>query len=305
MPSRLGLPQVVERLRNGNGVEREAAANELSAMSRLGLSTGEALRALQSAAGEFPPRTDGKDTGAQLVRAAARMPRRVYLPVIEEHFAHYSERAKVEALRLLLCIGDRKAADLYMSLVRRHSPRGEIPCLASEALLDNPRQLERLFPGLLELIEQPCLAAEVCELTIALCEEGQLEPESLRQQAGTVLRAYRTRRERLLRTERLDPSDLGRQAELLAMRDEALLMLELLGYLATPEAEAELQSALFYRDARLKSVAIGALLRLGKHVDPSHLSGVAEDPEARSFLAGRLRQLGKSALLKEAGERHL
>ncbi|MGI5862292.1 MAG: hypothetical protein ACOX6T_09570 [Myxococcales bacterium] len=299
MPASHQLSQLVDRLKRGTGQERQQAAEELAAMSRLGLSTSDALRALQSAAGELAPSADGKDTAAQLVRAAARMPRRVYIPVIEEHFARYSEPAKVEALRLLLHIGDQKAANTYMALVRRFA-RGALPSLASDALLDKPEHLERYFPELLACVEEPALAAEVCELTVALCEEGRLEPSRLRPLAPIVVRAYALRRERLLRAERAEVRDRLRQAELDKLRGEAALFLELFGHLATPEAEAELHSALGYRDPKLRAVAVGALLRLNRHVDPTHLRGVAEDPETRTWLTGRLQQIGKLALLPEA-----
>lgn len=299
MAARHELSQLVDRLKRGTGLEREQAAEELAVMSRLGLSTSDALRALQSAAAELAPRADGKDTGAQLVRAAARMPRRVYIPVIEEHFARYSKAAKVEALRLLLHIGDQKAANTYMALVRRFA--GErLPSLAADALLDKPEHLERYFPALLACVEEPWLAAEVCELAVALCENGLLESSSLRPLAPAVVRAYAWRRERLLRAERGEARDPLRQAELHGLRGEVLLFLELFGFLATPEAEAELHSALGYRDPRLRAVAVGALLRLNRHVDPTHLRGVAEDPETRTWLTGRLRQIGKLSLLSEA-----
>ncbi|MGC4122132.1 MAG: hypothetical protein QM765_47650 [Myxococcales bacterium] len=88
--------------------------------SRLGLNTVESLRALQAAAETWPPGPDGRETACDLLWAAARTPRRVYVPVVEDSFARYGPKARVDALRLLLRIGDRRSAEAWLALASRH-----------------------------------------------------------------------------------------------------------------------------------------------------------------------------------------
>jgi hypothetical protein len=272
MASGVGLREIIERLAAESAAVRDCAALQLRAMSRLGLGSSDALAALQAAAGQFPAAVDGLPVAVLLIRAAARVPRKLFVPVVEEHFARYSGRARVEALRLLAHLGDRKAADTYMALVRRHAPQGALPGLAADAVLDKPVNLDRYFPELLAFVAQPQLAAEICRLALALCDEELLDPRSLCPRVEALLAAYRERRERLLVAELEVRSAAAPGADLSALSGEAALMLELLGRIATPEAELELQLALDCIDFRLRSAAARALVRLGRHVEPSLLA---------------------------------
>jgi len=297
----LPLPQVIAQLKSPNASEREATARDFAAMSRLGLNTCEALHALQAAASDFPLRDGGKDSGAELIRAASRTPQRVYVPIVADNFARFSARGKVEALRLLLSIGDRKAAQAYMALVRAHGFGGELRSLASEVLRDEPRHLDVYFPELLAFAAEPMLAAEVCDLAVGLCDEGLLDGERLGTRVDVVLGAVTERLDRLERLDAREPDD-ERVAEALAVYGEAVPMLELLGHLRRLEAEPVLQRALACREPRLKAAAIAALIRFGRPIDPTEVAVTACDPDARRWLVRRLRAAGCLSLLERAGQ---
>lgn len=82
-------------------------------------------------------------------------------------------------------------------------------------------------------------------------------------------------------------------------RNDAALLLDLLGHFPGGRVEKQLQEALEYQDPRLKHFAIISLLRHGKPVDKKHVEDVARHAEMRNWLYSALEKLGKTALFPE------
>ena len=84
MTARISFNAVIEGLKSVDAAARASAMAELSSVGRFGLNTVEALRALQAASEAWPRQAEGPDIASELICAAGRTPRRVYVPVIEE-----------------------------------------------------------------------------------------------------------------------------------------------------------------------------------------------------------------------------
>ncbi len=282
MSGRPDFNDLLGRLRSNDPGVRSAAGAELLSHGRLGLNTVEALRALQAASEPFPARADERDTQADLLWAASRTPRRVYVSVIEEAFARYGDRARVEALRLLLKIGDPRAATAFLDLATRHG-KG-LTGLGTDALIDDPRQLNVLYPRLLALVAFPQLAAEVGDATSALCSDGLLDPEVLSPQAAGVLEAMRARRKAM------HTAGGERDPEYKAARCIVTALLDLLGWVPGVDVEAALREALADPDPRVKAYAVVSLKRRGACVAPDEMAEVVADLELNEWMQARLAE---------------
>ena len=84
------------------------------------------------------------------------------------------------------------------------------------------------------------------------------------------------------------------------VREDAALLLDLMGYVPAPEIEHALENAVSLRDPRLASLAAVSLLRLGRDVDPSTFERGAADAEVRNWLFDELQTLGKGEKFPEA-----
>jgi len=302
MAARFDFERALSALQSAVAAERDAAAEALAVHGRLGLNTVESLRALQAAAAAWPARDDGRDIACDLLWAAARTPRRVYVPVIEASFAGYGPRARVAALRLLLRIGDRHAAEVWLALAARHG--AELSAAGLDALLDEPRQLDVVFPAALALLAHGALVAEVADAACALLADGELAPERLAGEAARVLSAEDARRQAMERLRVADGAPAGweRQAGYLQERSARTALLDLLGWLPGESAEAALRRGLSDPDRRVKAFAVASLVRRGADVAPAGLAELAGDPELSGWLQSRLAGARRQAAAPELGE---
>lgn len=300
MSARFDFEKTLAALRGADPAQRDQAAAALSSHGRLGLNTVEALRALQAAADPFPPRSDGRDTACELLWAAGRTPRRVYVPVVEEAFARYGAKARLDALRLLLRIGDLRSTEAWLALATRHA--AELSAVGMDALLDDPRHLEALFPAVLALLDHPALAAEIGDATCALCADGELPPERLLPGADHAFAAEDARRARMAALRGAEGAGWERQEEYLQERSARSALLDLVGWLPGERAEQVLRVALAEPDRRVKAFAIAALVRRKAEVDPRHLAELAADLELRGWLRSRLAEARRLAGLPDQPE---
>jgi hypothetical protein len=79
-------------------------------------------------------------------------------------------------------------------------------------------------------------------------------------------------------------------------RNEALLLLDILGYVPGPEVIAELQRALTLSDQRLLMFAALSLLRQGTVLPQGTIAAIAACDETRNLFSQFLEQLGKGDL---------
>src|SRR5262249_23469574 len=143
---------------------------------------------------------------------------------------------------------------------------------------------------------EPKLSFDLYQLCLDYCEANLLKPETLAPYADQVLESYRSQARELWPTQQAEGIGWMWEEPYLTYRNEAALLLDLLGYFHVEKVVEELQRSLRYRDPRLKYFGISSLLRLGKVVDPKQVEDVAAYAETRNYMYDRLQKMGKENL---------
>jgi hypothetical protein len=141
---------------------------------------------------------------------------------------------------------------------------------------------------------------------LELCEKGAgnqistVNSELRPRITARLLTFYRAFKGKLLPAQRPEGIDWMFEEGYAENRHLGGLLLDLLGYFPSPEAESELQEGLRYHDPRLKLFAVCSLLRIGRPVEPRDVFQVAANPEVRNWLYDRLTDFGRPDLYPHA-----
>jgi hypothetical protein len=292
------LEDLLEQLHDSDLRVRERAVRRLLRRGRAGFTPEQGILVLKASSLPYPPRNDpDDDTSVDLVRAALSVPFPEYLPHVVERFSHWNRRARAEALRLLMRIQDRRAAEAVMTIIRRHARAGGVPRLPVGLYAHAPQFGDVFFPELLDYLDVPSLAFSICALALSFAGVQQIEPGALLPAADAILKLYTTRRDELLPLQRTDGIAWRWRPRYHRRRWQAGVLLDLLGHTPTPAVEAELRRAVGeFTDPRLRLYALLSLLRHDKDVDPAVIAEIAADPESRKWLFDGLQKLERSWL---------
>lgn len=128
------------------------------------------------------------------------------------------------------------------------------------------------------------IAAEAGMALSERLEEDELPMEELIHAGDDIFAAYRQRREALLA--RQQPEGIGWMwdEDYTPLRYEAELLLDLIGHLPTPDADAALREALAFRDPQLRFWVVLGLLRQGKDVEQAVIDELAARHVVRNKL---------------------
>jgi hypothetical protein len=287
---------IVEKLKAPDAETRSAALDELHAIAKNGLRKREGVYALRAAAQDFPPLMyDWQNAPTELVLAASKHPVPEYLAPIRESFDSYPVSAQEAALGAVATIESRPAALLLVTLLREAREETGFPNLGT--LEDRPRYADVLFPEILGLFERPSLRWPVAKLCLAYFSNELIrEPEIKTRIGHTMVRAHNALQAKLAPLQRNSGVAWMWEDDYQEDRDLAALVLDVLGYPGTTEANRELTEALAYIDPQLKLYAVLGLVRQGQAVPPEHLLAVAKSPETRNWLHDQLQNMGKVAL---------
>jgi hypothetical protein len=298
VPTAMPLEDLLDHLHSPDIRTRERAVRRLLRLGRSGFTPEQGLLVLKASSLPYPPRRDrADDTAVDLVRAALNVPYPEYLPRVVERYPLWKPRARAEALRLLMRIEDRRAAEAVMTIVRRHARSGNVPRLPVGLYAHAPQHAEVFFPELLEYLDVPKLAFSIGALALSLAAGHQLEPGALTPAADAVLALYAARRDRLLPAQRADGIAWRWRPRYHRRRWQAGVLLDLLGHMPTPAVEAELRRAVAeYADPRLRLYALLSLLRHDQEADPASAAEIAADPESRKWLFDGLQKLERTHL---------
>src|SRR4051812_18226361 len=197
------LEDLLEQLHSPDERMRERAVRRLLRRGRVGFTPEQGVLVLKASSLPYPPRRDpADDTAVDLLRAALQVPYPEYLPHVVTRYPHWTRRARAEALRLLMRIEDRRAAEAVMRIVRRHARAGLVPKLPAGLYAHAPQHAEVFFPELLDYLDVPKLAFSVCALALSFAGGHQLEPGALVPAADAILALYAQRRDRLVAGQR-------------------------------------------------------------------------------------------------------
>jgi len=274
--------RVSELLRdlNYNARARSEAITQIRGLTgRRALDPEEGIALLRGLPGL--PLDDGIDTQTAIVAALAEDPRMSYLPVIEEVAARLGPEARTRAIALVGMIDDPTAGRTFLRLLERFPDRS--PSLAFAHLRANPQQSTVLFPALLRLSPHPALFRDVLSTALAYCDQGKLAAPGLAREAPHLLEAYRDARELLVPKQRAGAAAWTAESYA-AAREDAALLLDLMGCLPAEAVTADLQAALTYQDPRLLYPAVRSLLTHGATPPPKVLERIAASDETRVWL---------------------
>jgi hypothetical protein len=296
------LADLVKRLADGDEARRDAAAKDLEQLTKGGLSTSEGAFLLRAAANKYPEKKYKLgSTQSDLIRAAASKADVSYVPIVRQIFPALETQTKglgdprTEALALLADIDDEAGAMAFLELLEGAVASGSPPPLRLTKLEKKPRFPQVYFPRILKSAAGPA-AWGVFSLCLAYATKKAVTPAQLAPHASLVVGAYQAMRTQINAAQTKPGTDWLWEDSYAEVREDAGLLLDLMGYFPSPEVEAILAEASKLKDARLAFFAAASLLRLGQSVDAAILEHVAASAEARSLLFDELKRQRKAHL---------
>jgi hypothetical protein len=276
-------------------VDHEAQRDAADALYELEpLTSDEAAEALRAAAEGLPPReNDWEDSASDLVLAAVTGASAELIPVVEEVYTRLPTAfSRTAALRLLANLGSRDAvAALALLLASPPDPREDLDTIWWEA---EPRHGDLVVPALLTRLANDQSRASVFDVVLRLAATERIAPEHAAVLAPAALAELRRLRRRAPERFEWAGRDLDQR---LGRRHRAERALTMLGAAPrSPEATEEL-GAWARLDPLPAAAALTSLLRLGHEPEPSVVTRVAADPEARRRLFEDLCELDRLELM--------
>jgi hypothetical protein len=295
------LEKLVERLRSDDEHIREGAADELRTFGMEGrLSNEESLYALKAATQSFPKRKfSWQDTASDLILAAASRPGPEHIHMVLEIFSDLTVQARNAALNLLSRIKDRQAALAYMDIVHTYAQSDELSKLNFWHLRMPFRHIDVFFPALLEYVSNPKLSPAIYEFCLDVCDQGLLNPDILVDYTSSILTSYLALRDSLMPQQQSEGVGWMWADDYLIPREECGVLLDLMGYVKTPEIITELTQALAFADTKLLGFVVISLLRQGHDVERAVIRSVASDPTMRIWIYEMLTRLEKLPMFPE------
>jgi hypothetical protein len=296
------LVDLVKRLADADEERREAAIKELKDVGRRRVSIADGAFLLTAAADKYPVQKSGFSTQTDLIRAAASNPHHAYIPIVKEIFSALEASPKIRlsnpreaALQLLADINDEAGALALLDLLEAAVAAGSPPEFRLYKLEREPKLPEVYFPRMLESAKGPS-AEGVFSLCLAYANEGLVGPARLSSHAGVLVDAYRPLRPTILAAQTKPANDCMCEQGYADAREDAGLLLDVMGYFSSPDIEAILNEASRLRDPKLAYFGAVSLLRLGRDVDVRVLEHVAESAEMRGSLFDELKRRGRMQL---------
>jgi len=266
------LTPIINRFRSERIEVRDEALARLSALKVL--TEAEALEALEAAGERFAPLTESyRDIGEELIRAAESRGGTEHIAVIRRRFGSYSSQARGAALQLLESLHTTEATETALDLI--------IAQMSSTA-------------------SDPSLESIMYSILLEHFGEGEI-PKRL---AGRLTQAITAASQRYAGI--VGPAQQSQgtawmwEDDYLTPRSNAALLLDILGYIPSPEATAELRAALAYSDPYLKVFTIVSLLRHGIVAPPEQYEEVARSTTTRQTLHIMLKDIGRLDLFPKA-----
>ncbi len=234
---------------------------------------------------------------ASILYAVGRSPHPSYLEPLRGVFAQLDPPAKTAALQLLSRLDTPEAARAFVELVAQSVAQSTDLEIHAGGFEDSLSFGAILFPALLDSARGGA-ADGIARLALAYLQGGAVQGASLAPRLGPLVAEYGRLYDRLAPSQR--PADAGptssQPAEYEEARDTAEVMLDLFGWIPTPDTMTALQQAVGLRDPRLVCFAASSLVRRGATVAPAALELVASDADSRGLLFHELAALKQSAL---------
>ena len=161
---------------------------------------------------------------------------------------------------ILTQIESREAAEAFMTIVRTNAPTGQLPGLMVSRLVNKPRYPDVFFPEILNYAGNPKLSSDIYRLCLAYCEAGLLPREKLSPFTDQVLKSYAVLAAKLRPAQKDQGVAWMWDDSYQELREDAALLLDLLGHFPANRVDKALRDALGFKDPRLKHFAVVSLL---------------------------------------------
>ena len=201
-------------------------------------------------------------------------------------------------LQLLTLHRTDRSLRVLVGALREHPPRDwmEAGQLLGPLMQHPDWPLDAVFPGLLDLLDQPALAAPVLDLANFLVRSGFAVVHPA---AGRVSMLHQLLGEITQRLDRFeeDPHSFGDDVETVQTRlgeavSLAVSLCDALGIIGDRSVVGRLQQTVELRHRRVQCEAAGALARLGEESGKRRLLELTADPAARLRAIHYLDELG-------------
>ena len=281
------IAELVEQLRDGDDAMRVRVTGRIAALALRGeLTAPEGIAVLAAIPAMSPP------TQAPALDAIFLRPHPEYVAVVETLAPGLSPEARTSALVGLARTDDPAAAAAIVRLLEANPGEPQPRLFVELALRPRPE----LFPDLLRLAANPALRDPVLATALAYCDRRKVRAATLAVHGDVVLARWRELRPAVEAAQEAEGVAWRWEPDYRALRDEAGVLLDLLGCLPRKQVDKELRAALALADPRLRLVAARALLFVGVRPPRKALEGIAADVETRAALYEMLQRRGKKRL---------
>jgi hypothetical protein len=272
---------------------QKTAHERLDDLIEQGLRPADGVALIRGTARKFPkPEAGGSSPQADILHAVAKSPDPSFVFPVHEVFPKLDGGAKTAALELLAAVDTPEAAVAFVDLVKyaaNESPDVEV---SAPAFDESHHHADILFPALLDAASGEA-ADGIGRLALSYAGAGLLRGDDLAGHAGPALAEYGRLHGRLAPLQRGPDAGLDWVAEesYVDTRETAAVLLDLFGWIPSPDTDRALREALSLRDPRLVAFAATSLVRRGATVPPEAFELAASSAETRAGVFETLNEL--------------
>jgi len=162
--------KIVNQLRHQDLYQRAKGIDQLRKSLRSGASIESLIYLLEEAGSNFPKSIEDWDDGSyHLVGFCSEFALQELITPIEKNFEAYSERAKLQALYLLISLKSELARDAYIRIIEKNSKRYSLD-IDVQFIFEETNWAPELVKKLLHLIENEETAVSIFHLIYCVKE---------------------------------------------------------------------------------------------------------------------------------------
>lgn len=282
------VAELIPQLRDGDDDLRARVIARIAGLAvRKTLTAAEGLEVLEVIPA-LSPATQGPAIDAVFLH-----PHPGYVAVIERLAPELAPEGRARALLALARSSDPAAHALIVKLLEAHPDEPQPRLFVQLSIAPRPA----VFPDLLRLAAHPAQRDRIFATAIDYCNRKDVRAATFAVHGEVVLARWRELQPQVAAAQQPGDAIAWRWADdYRPLRDEAGVLLDLLGCLPRKQVEKELEAALQLADPRLKLVAVRALVLVRARPPRAALELIAADPETRAALYQTLIRAGKKRL---------
>ncbi len=286
------LPALMSQLGEEDKESRTSALATLKRYSEEGVSTRVALELINYSQNDFPllSKEPGEDPQVRLIELAAYQHSPASVAAICEAFESWALPAKRAGLNYLATIETRDAATNFVALVQHCAALDPRPELRTGDYDSIPRHLDVLFPELMKFTQIPQFRRPIWLLCNALCSGGWSLEMGMEEMANTLARDFNACMDDLAAYEYPDSTDWMHHEDYIRLRNDMIVLLDVMQHLPFADARKALHSCLESPDPHLQCYAAISLVAHGEKVEPLVIDRIAAHSATRGILYGEFRR---------------